>query len=154
MPIKGRDKVDKAIQAKVNASNDLVKAVYFKGLSEVIEKTPVHFKDGGRLKNNWFLSVGSPYNASTLIAHEKGANSFMQLGRIPKMVLGKKIYFTNNLVYAPIVEYGGYPLNVKRGTYIGGGKYQKLSAGGYSRQAPSGMARIALNNMQRYIKQI
>jgi len=154
MPIHGMDRVNKAIDKRVDDMNKGVKAVYFRGLSEVIERTPVHIKDGGRLKNNWFLSVSTPYNASTLIAHEKGANSFMQLGRIPKMVLGKKIYFTNNLVYAPIVEYGGYPLNVKRGTYIGGGKYQKLSAGGYSRQAPSGMARIALNNMQRYIKQI
>lgn len=61
MPVRGMGRVNKAIDKRVDDVNKGVKAVYFKGLSEVIEMTPVHFKDGGRLKNNWFLTTGSPY---------------------------------------------------------------------------------------------
>jgi hypothetical protein len=154
MALQGVDAVKKAIRAKKKALNDGLKAQYIKHLSAIITSTPVHFKDGGRLRNNWFLSVGSPEYRTSLIASKQGASSMAQIGQMPDVVIGKKIYFTNNLPYANVVEYGGYPKNVKRGTRVGKGQYQKLSSGGYSKQAPSGMVRINMVKLQNGIKQL
>ena len=37
---------------------------------------------------------------------------------MPRYVLGKKIFFTNNLPYIGILEYGGFPKPVKKGSRI------------------------------------
>jgi len=147
MPLIGREKVTKAINNIVTEQNEKVKEVWIKGLSDVITQTPVRFKDGGRLKNNWFLTVGRP-SESTRGKNARGSASFSSLNKMPSFVLGKTIYFTNNMKYAAVVEYGGYPKNPKRGTYIGGGQYQILSQNGYSKQAPAGMVRIQINKMK------
>ncbi len=57
MPLIGLDKVEKAIDNIVLEQNKKVKAIYIQGLSAVITGTWVHFKDGGRLRNNWFLTT-------------------------------------------------------------------------------------------------
>lgn len=154
MPLQGVDAVKKAIRAKKKALNDGLKAQYIKHLSAIITSTPVHFKDGGRLRNNWFLSVGSPEYRTSLIASKQGANSMAQIGQMPNIVIGKKIYLTNNLPYANVVEYGGYPKSPKKGTNIGGGRCQILSSGGYSKQAPNGMVRINMVKLQNGIKRL
>ncbi len=154
MPLQGVDNLKKAIKAKKKALNDGLKAQYIKHLSAIITSTPVHFKDGGRLRNNWFLSVGSPEYRTSVISSKQGSSSMAQIGQMPDMVIGKKIYFTNSLPYANVVEYGGYPKNVNYGTRVGKGKYQKLSSGGYSKQAPRGMVRINMVKLQNGIKQL
>ncbi len=152
MPIHGMPSVKKAIIAKKKALNDKVFAAYAFGLGEVIKMTPVHFKDGGRLKNNWLLSVGQPESGTKLATSSNGSGSFAQLAEMPKNVIGKKIFFTNNLPYATVVEYGGYPNPVSIGTRTGKGIYQKLSVSGYSRQAPAGMARINIKKIQQRLR--
>ena len=150
MPLIGRDRVEAAIENEVIKLNKSVSAIVTKGLAAAIVATPSHFKDGGRLQAAWNLSVGSPDYASS--GEAKGtAYALAGLSKMPEWVLGKKIYLTNPMPYADVVEYGGYPNPPENGTWTGE-KYEKLSSGGYSKQAPTGMARINVTIMQQKIK--
>ena len=58
------------------------------------------------------------------------------------------MYLTNNTDYVNVVEFGGYPKKVARGTYNKvTGVWEKRSARGFSKQAPKGMVR---NNTKRF----
>ena len=146
MPLIGLDKIEKAIDNIVLEENKRVKAIYTKHLSAIITMTPVHFKDGGRLRNNWFLTTRAP-SKSKRGPNSRGSASYSSLGKMPDYILDKTIYFTNNMPYANVVEYGGYVKNPKYGTWTGLG-FQKLSQNGYSKQAPNGMVRINLVKMR------
>ena len=150
MPIKGRTKVDKALQqTKVKASDD-IRGVYFIGLSAIIKQTPV---DEGRARNNWFLTIGHPFGLSGRDSDKTGAGSDASLMTMPPYVMNKKVYFTNNLPYIESLEYGGYPSPVKKGTWDKKKKqYVKRSEGGFSKQAPGGWVRTTLIAMQNKIK--
>jgi len=147
MPLIGLDKVEKAIGDLVVEQNNRVKAIYIQGLSAIITQTPVSFKDGGRLRNNWFLTTDKP-SQSTRGVNLRGNGSYSSLNKMPEFVLDKTIYFTNNMPYATTVEYGLYPKNPSKGSYIGNGQYQILSQNGYSKQAPNGMVRANLVRMR------
>jgi hypothetical protein len=142
-----------AIDKTLDDVNKKVIKVYTKGLGAIVTATPVHFKDGGRLRNNWFLTDKRP-SRSKRGKGSNGAASFSSIkNKMPKNVLGKRLFFTNNMSYANTVEYGGYAKNPELGTRVGNG-YQKLSSNGYSRQAPKGMVRINLRRMERELKRI
>ena len=153
MGLKGLGKVQGAINEMQENMNDKLRAVYLKGLSSVIESTPVHFKDGGRLRNSWSLSesAGAGVKRSP---NKSGSSSISNLySKMPDWVLGKKLYFINPMPYANVVEYGGYPKAPKKGTKTGS-EYQILSRGGYSIQAPEGMVRVNLDFMKLAIRKI
>ncbi len=139
--------------------NRKVKSVWINGLNAIITATPVHFEDGGRLKNNWQMDVSGSRGGGERGADSGGGDSFSSVAKMPKSVLNKVITFTNNLDYAQTVEYGGYPEQPKKGTYIGtdadgAPRYQILSSGGYSRQAPRGMVRVALEDMKKELRKL
>jgi len=147
MPLIGREAVSAAIDDTVDSVNTSLRKIYLKGLSEIARGTPV---DTGRARNNWFLTIGKP-SAKT----DEGGQKRDETAKIPKTVLGKKIYFTNNLPYIGVLEYGGYPDPVKKGSYNKKKKkYIKLSKGGYSIQAPKGWVRAALMRMQNKIRSL
>lgn len=153
MPLIGLDKVKKAVDNIVLAENERVKSIYIQGLSAIITQTPVSFKDGGRLRNNWFLTVGAPSGSYGRGPEGKAATgSHASVSKMPNYVLDKDIYFTNNSPYANIVEYGLYPKNPKLGSFTGS-SYQKLSTNGYSDQLPKepprGMARVSIIKMSK-----
>jgi len=52
-----------------------------------------------------------------------------------------------------VLEYGGFPSPVEKGSYIKG-KYQKLSANGFSKQAPNGWVRATVIQMQNKIRSL
>ncbi len=153
MALRGLKRVTRAIEKHVKQYNDEVRAIYIKTLGDVIYGTPVHFQDGGRLKNSWSLSVGNSQGRERS-ANRGGGGSYDSLATMPIDVLGKTLYFTNPMPYANVVEYGGYPKKPKQGTYIGNGQYQNLSRRGFSIQAPAGMARINLNIARRKVKNL
>ncbi len=159
MPLVGDKAFRKKLrETKVNANNQLI-GVYVQGLKNIVAPSPVHFKDGGEFKNGWFLSVGSPFTLKAgRDAAKSGNGSLASIETMPDWILNKKIYFTNNTAQALKIEYGGFPNPVKRGTNTsevkGSPTYQKLSAGGYSRQAPNGVVRIELKKMQARIKKL
>ena len=151
MPLRGLDDVKKGMQEVVASANKDVRGVYLAGLKNIIEGTPV---DTGRARNNWFLSVGTP-NTSSTTNNSNGLISNRQLSRMPKEVIGKKIYFTNNLPYVGVLEYGGFSSPVQRGSYIKRTRsYQKLSSEGFSKQAPAGWVRISLIKMTNKIRSL
>lgn len=129
MPLIGRAAVDKAIEKTYLNANDNVRGVYLAGLTDIVEGTPV---DSGRARNNWFLSVGSPSGATTT-SKSSGLAAIRQLRSMPKRVLGRKIYYTNNLPYVQKLEYGGFTSK---------GATEK-TIGGFSKQAPGGWVRCS-----------
>ena len=75
--------------------------------SDIISDPPV---DTGRLKNNWFPSVGAASEQTAeATANEAGdrAESFAN----SELTLDKTFYFTNNLPYAFRIEFEGWSKN-------------------------------------------
>ena len=153
MPLLGREKVSFELEVGIkDRMNTNLKGVYLSGLGNVIAGTPA---DEGVHRNSWKLSVGVPSNATTTSKSKTGASSIRQLAKMPAVVLGKKIYFTNNAPAINILEYGGFPTPVKRGSYIKSSKsYEILSIRGFSKQAPSGWVRAALIAMRNKIRSL
>jgi len=135
MPLIGRKKVSKAIADLVSRKNDLLRAQYIQTFSEVIIGTPV---DTGRVRANWFLSQDTPSNKTT-----QSTSPSNEANKIPRQVLGKKTFLSNNLPYINVLEFGGFP---KKST--------DKTSGGFSRLAPKGWVRKALKRMQKRIKLI
>lgn len=153
MPLLGREKVtfelEEGIKARVNTN---IKGVFLSGLGNVISGTPA---DEGIHRNSWMLTVGIPSNATTTSKSKTGSGSIRQLSKMPAIVLGKKIFFTNNAPAINILEYGGFPSPVKRGSYIKSSKsYEILSIRGFSKQAPNGWVRATLIAMRNKIRLI
>ena len=153
MPLLGREKVTFELEVGIkDRMNTNLKGVYLSGLGNVIAGTPA---DEGVHRNSWKLSVGVPSNATTTSKSKTGASSIRQLAKMPAVVLGKKIYFTNNAPAINILEYGGFPTPVKRGSYIKSSKsYEILSIRGFSKQAPNGWVRAALIAMRNKIRSL
>lgn len=141
----GRKKLDMAIKERIENLNKGLKSIYFKTLADIVEMTPA---DTGRARQGWFLTVNNPTSSIN-------GGGVSQLTKMPKNVLGKKIYFTNNASYINVLEYGGFPSPVKKGSYDKISKsYIKLSANGFSKQAPNGFVRVNLKKAQMRIKQL
>ena len=141
----GRKKLDLAIKERIENLNKGLKSIYFKTLADIVEMTPA---DTGRARQGWFLTVNNPTSSIN-------GGGVSQLTKMPKNVLGKKIYFTNNTSYINVLEYGGFPSPVKKGSYDKISKsYIKLSANGFSKQAPNGFVRVNLKKAQTRIKQL
>lgn len=152
MPLIGRVKLDIAIEKLVNVTNDNLRGVYFAGLANIIQQTPA---DTGRARNNWFLSVGAPSNKTTSSSSIGGGNSLSQAAKMPRDVLNNTIFFTNNLPYIGILEYGGFPSPVEKGSYIKRSKsFEVLSINGFSKQAPDGWVRKSVIKMGNKIRSL
>jgi len=97
--------------------------------------------DTGRYRSNHVVSFGAPDGrySDTIGGMSVAFDAIQGLtaDALPT------IYIQNNLPYASVIEYGTYPSPVKKGTYIGNGKYEIRSSGGYSKQAPQGVYSLA-----------
>lgn len=163
MPLLGREKVRAMTEDAYVRINDNVRGVFIGGLFNIMEGTPVGLAQSelpkgskstsGLTKNNWFLSVGIP-SSKTTTSKSNGLASIRQLSSMPRLVLNKKVFYTNNKPNIGVLEYGGFPDPVKKGSRIKGGEYQKLSSGGFSKQAPSGWVRTTLMAMANKIRSL
>lgn len=152
MPLIGRERLNLAIDDLVNVTNDNLRGVYLAGLKTIVQGTPA---DSGRARNNWFLSVNAPSNKTTTSASVGGGGSLSQAGTMPKDVLNNKIFFSNNLPYIGVLEYGGFPSPVENGSYIKRSKsFEILSINGFSKQAPGGWVRKTIIKMQNKIRSL
>jgi len=143
--LKGRKRLDSAIKERIEALNIGVKSIYFETLKAIVKATP---EDTGRAIQGWFLTVANPSSALA-------GGGVAQLSKMPKNVLGKKIFFTNSTPYINKLEYGGFPSPVEKGSWDKISKsYVKLSANGFSKQAPNGFVRVNLKRAQMKIKQL
>ena len=115
----------------------------------------------GTLRNNWQISrqindrelksanpsKGRKYSDSKILGRLRGEKkNGLYLGQ-------KSLYLFNNSPYVNAVEYGGYPKNVKRGTWLKKSKrYEIRSSKGFSKQAPHGMFRLGAQRFNKFFK--
>ena len=137
------------------------RAIVFQVFANVIKMSPV---DKGRFKGNWFITEDNPATYSRLTTDTSAAGNLGPESEKELALISEKFtidILTNNLAYAGVLEFGGYPDPVKNGTRInksGTRKnpitpiYEKRSNRGYSRQAPFGMVRITLRKFNRIAK--
>ena len=94
-----------------------VRSITLELFSGIIEATPV---DTGRARGNWQTSVGSPAIGTVERLDPDGSAAIKEV--IANMGgAGKVTWLTNNLPYIAVLEYGGYPDPVKRGTLVSRG---------------------------------
>lgn len=91
-------------------------------------------KRGGRLKFGWLASFEAP--SSDGPAGSQGAARNKAEATLRSATSFHLIWFTNNVVYMQVIEYGLYPNPPKHGT--------GRTSGGYSTQAPKGVVRESL----------
>lgn len=99
----------------------------------------------GTYRGNHTVSFGSPDmrykpNATGMSIAFSAING-MASDKLPT------VFIQNNSPQASVIEFGGYPNPVKKGTYMGNGKYEIRSSGGYSKQAPQGVYGLAYEAM-------
>ena len=97
--------VDKMAENAAKRASMMVRGTVLGIMRDTIKDTPV---DTGRLRNNWFASIGSPVDAE----REQGgkaasASKANAVDVATKFKMGDEIYFTNNLPYAMVTEFGG-----------------------------------------------
>tara|TARA_R110000796_G_scaffold121137_3_gene235269 strand:- start:644 stop:1153 length:510 start_codon:yes stop_codon:yes gene_type:complete len=150
-------KIDKNTIMK---SEKAVRATFIATAQEIIVRTPV---DTGRARANWFVTKSTPSSEVTSSTNGNYAKAEARTA-FKDNVLGETFYISNNLPYIGVLEFGGYPKSVKKGSRNRKGKrkgrYSKRSKNGFSKKAPNGMVRIALSkfddrlkkSLKRYIK--
>jgi hypothetical protein len=105
----------------------------------VVKKSPV---DTGRFRANWNVSFGVPDTSVTSSTDTARADS--EVDKVQALPVGGVVYLSNSLPYAQVLEYGGYPNPPKHPT----GK----TKGGYSTQAPQGMARLSALEFNDFVR--
>ncbi|MCK3657223.1 hypothetical protein A4G18_00435 [Pasteurellaceae bacterium Pebbles2] len=120
--------ISKFINKTDQRANLILRKVAIDTYERVKLKTPV---DTGQLRASWTVSLGG------LPTSFNGSNTVIEM-----VEFGNNIYIATDKTYAPMLEYGLYPKP-------GGEK----TIDGYSTQAPQGMVRITVKEMQAWLQQ-
>lgn len=107
--------------------------------SAIIYESPV---DTGRFRMNW--QVAGPVPKTGLVAgvDKTGAKAIASVHTyISNTPLWQEFTLTNNLPYANVIEFGGYPGNGPN------------TIGGFSRQAPQGVVRVNVVRFQQLLNE-
>jgi hypothetical protein len=140
------DRMAQVMRIKVER---VVRAVMLEALKRIVMRTPVL---DGHARANWFVTFSNPSSDMTDATDMSGAKAISDgTALIGEFELGWKLYITNNLPYIGVLEYGGYPIPVKRGTDMsqhGGSGYEIRSEAGFSKQAPHGMIRVTVAELK------
>lgn len=116
----------------------------------VVSMTPV---DTGHARANWQVSAGE---ANGVEIPGAGDPRPAALSVIRELTAGPPVYIFNNVPYIETLEYGQYPNPPKQGTYLRKGQSKggftgpgwfQFSEGGFSKQAPLGMARVTVQRI-------
>ncbi|MCK5603264.1 hypothetical protein KAR91_15380, partial [Candidatus Pacearchaeota archaeon] len=107
----------------------------------------------GLTKANWQLTVGAPATG-VLDKHEPNRNrSSIKVPATPNGLFNRNWWFVNNLPWIDTLEFGGYPQNVKLGSYNRRtGEFEIRTIGGFSKQAPIGMFRKNLAKWPKFLR--
>ena len=119
----------------------------------IVEETPIGDFDPeheGTARGSWEFKIGNPSGGF-------GRRNIGKTGadlRIPKRgLVGKVLFLVSSVPYMPILEFGGYPDPVKRGTFNKRtGRFEIRSVAGFSKQAPAGMIRRNILQLKRFVK--
>ena len=119
----------RAFAKKANMSVEkTVKGTAIKLFSAVIKSSPVYT---GRFRANWTAAGVQPSTVTTDMTDKSGSAATGAMVNYINSAKGQTVFtMANNLPYAHVIEYGGYP---------GDGPN---TVGGFSKQAPQGCVRV------------
>lgn len=135
-------------QAKFqSAAMDAIEKEFINTTGRIIEDSPIGIpnsersgrKPQGNFRHNW--QIARKQSNRVLSGSSKKGFDYASGQIRNKLKNGGELFLFNNSPQARVIEYGGYPNPVKKGTYRKGRGYEKRSSGGFSRQAPQGMVR-------------
>ena len=125
--------VDDFILGVADSTDETIKGSAIALFGAIIKASPV---DEGTFRANWYVTKDKP---STRVNPNGSAGENVILNRTANRILGienyKRIIMTNNLPYAPVIEFGEFP------TGSANEAGSKVTTQGYSRQAPQGVVR-------------
>lgn len=127
----------------------LIEGVRVQMSKSVIDLTPVRT---GAARGNWIPSLAVPSSKVLETTDKTGAKTSKKVAKVAARSPYEIFYLMNNLEYIRVLEYGGYPDPVQKGTYIKGKGYEVLSKSGYSIQAPAGMVRVTVADFKTAIR--
>lgn len=126
---KFRQDVKNIINKGNNRQNQFVRKLCLKLNRSVVLKSPV---DTGRFRANWNIGFDSPDTSTTKNTDASGSSAIAKAKSILTGDLtGKKIFITNSLQYAYRLEYEGW-----------------------SNQAPQGMVRITIAELNTIMQKV
>lgn len=105
-----------------------IRAVCLSVTAEVVERTPVL---EGRLRGNWFATIGAPSDAQTDETDKTGKPTISRAGGAIKSAPGTQWWLTNNLPYVLAIEYGHSSV-----------------------KAPAGMVRVTAENFRANLRRL
>lgn len=129
----------RAFVEKTKKNNETVmRQVSLKLFSAIIKASPV---DTGRFRMNWQAASGTA--PAVGVKNGVDPSGSKAIGQMTGVVMRDPNWYeftlANNLPYAPVIEYGGYP---------GDGPN---TVGGFSKQAPQGVVRVNVLRFQQLI---
>lgn len=129
----------RAFVEKTKKNNETVmRQVSLKLFSAIIKASPV---DTGRFRMNWQAASGG--NTAVGVKTGVDPSGSKAIDQMASVVSRDPSWYeftlANNLPYAPVIEYGGYP---------GDGPN---TVGGFSKQAPQGVVRVNVLRFQQLI---
>ena len=105
--------------------------------SAVITSSPV---DTGRFRANWTASGSIPAQGTTELTDKTGNAAIATMTQYVQSATNYEFTLSNNLPYAHVIEFGGYPDGPK-------------TAGGYSKQAPQGVVRTNIARFEQLLNE-
>jgi hypothetical protein len=125
--------------------NLMVKSIVFELLKKIVMRTPV---DTGRAAGNWSVSQWTP---GTEIDEGTGREyAIAKIGKVSFKPAEGVYWIYNNLPYIEVLEFGLY--HDKMGPLREG--QARKTVGGFSIQAPAGMVRVSLAEMDVEVEQM
>lgn len=126
---KFRQDVKNIINKGNNRQNQFVRKLCLELDRSIVLKSPV---DTGRFRANWNIGFGSPNTSTTTNTDASGSSAIAKAqAELTGNLSGKKIFVTNSLPYAFRLEYEGW-----------------------SNQAPQGMVRITIAELNTTIQKV
>ena len=131
--------VSKFVEKTKRNNETVMRSVAFKLFSAIIKASPV---DTGRFRMNWQAAGATPRSGLVAGEDKTGASAIASAETfITNTQAWAEFTLANNLPYANVIEFGGYP---------GSGPN---TVGGFSKQAPQGVVRINVVRFQQLIDQ-
>lgn len=129
---------DKTSKAKANKG---LRVAIVKTWGDIIEDTPIGITGtDGKTRGSWF--IGRSVTKKLGRRNKTKGRTYVRNQTAKIDLLRTKIFLYNNSPNINMLEYGGYVKNPKKGTFNKNTrKFEIRSAGGFSKQAPKGMAR-------------
>lgn len=131
--------VSKFVEKTKRNNETVMRSVSLKLFSAIIKASPV---DTGRFRMNWQTSGATPRGGLVSGEDKTGASAIASAETfITNTQAWEELTLANNLPYANVIEFGGYPGNGPN------------TVGGFSKQAPQGVVRINVVRFQQLIDQ-